>query len=174
MRSTAIERLLPALFQRGAGPGTVLGALLEVMAALHEPDEALLERIDELFSPYRTPDAFVPFLARWVALDVSLCGDGTAPPPIPVGRLRDLVASGAALAQWRGTVEGMTALLRTALGVADITVEEPADRPFHFVVALPAAAGDRIGLVKRIVEAAKPAATTCEIRVNDATKEPAP
>jgi phage tail-like protein len=174
MRSTAIERLLPAVYQRGAGPGTVLGALLDVMAGLHEPDEARLERIDDMFAPYRTPDAFVAFLARWVALDASLYGDGTTQPPIPIGRLRDLVASGAALAQWRGTVEGLTALLQTALGMPGIAVEEPDDRPFHFVVRLPAAASDRIGLVKRIVDAEKPAATTCEIRISEPAKEPAP
>ncbi|RBI96481.1 phage tail protein, partial [Micromonospora provocatoris] len=59
MRRAAIERLLPAAYQRAAGPGSVLGALLDVMEALHAPDEAVLADVDALFGPYRTPDGFV-------------------------------------------------------------------------------------------------------------------
>jgi phage tail-like protein len=167
MRRTAIERMLPAAFQRGAGPGTVLGALLDVMEAMHAPDEDRLDRLDDLFAPYRTPDDLVPFLARWVALDGLVTRSGG----VPVGRLRDLVASGAALAQWRGTAEGLVAMLSMALGATGITIEEPADRPFHFVVRAPVDLADRTSLIRHIVDTQKPAATTYEVVFTDDTKE---
>ncbi|KAB1903870.1 phage tail protein, partial [Micromonospora sp. AMSO31t] len=161
MRRAAIERLLPAAYQRAAGPGSVLSALLDVMEALHAPDEAVLADVDALFAPYRTPDGFVAYLTRWVAMDHVVAAPRTdAPLPLPVGRLRDLVAHGALLARWRGTPYGMRTALELATGVTGFVLEEPADRPFHVVVRVPPAAADRLALVTRIVEAEKPAAVT--------------
>jgi phage tail-like protein len=159
MRRSAIERLLPAAYQQAAGPGTVLAALLAVMEGLHEPSERVLAAAPELFSPYRTRPDLVPFLAGWVA------ADHLRLPPVPVGRLRDLVATGAATAQWRGTATGLRAVLETATGVPGFAVEEPADRPFHIVVRAPAAARPQLQLVRHIVEIEKPAAVTCEVTV---------
>lgn len=164
MRRAAIERLLPAAYQRAAGPGSVLGALLDVMEALHAPDEAVLADVDALFGPYRTPDGFVAYLTRWVAMDhVVAAPRADAPLPLPVGRLRDLVAHGALLARWRGTPYGMRTALELATGVTGFVLDEPPDRPFHLVVRVPPAAADRLALVTRIVEAEKPAAVTVEV-----------
>ncbi|MEH0934776.1 phage tail protein [Micromonospora psammae] len=169
MRRAAIERLLPAAYQRASVPGSVLFALLEVMEALHAPDEAVLADVDALFAPYRTPDGLVAYLTRWVAMDHVL-----APPrpdaalPLPVGRLRDLVAHGAELARWRGTPYGMRTALELATGVTGFVLDEPADRPFHLVVRVPPAAADRLAVITRIVEAEKPAAVTAEVVVTDA------
>ncbi|MGC4892503.1 phage tail protein [Micromonospora sp. DT31] len=164
MRRAAIERLLPSAYQRAAGPGSVLGALLDVMEALHAPDEAVLADVDALFGPYRTPDGFVAYLARWVAMDhVVAAPRADAPLPLPVGRLRDLVAHGALLARWRGTPYGMRTALELATGVTGFLLDEPPERPFHLVVRVPPAAADRLALVTRIVEAEKPAAVTVEI-----------
>ncbi|WMF04505.1 phage tail protein [Micromonospora robiginosa] len=164
MRRTAIERLLPAAYQRAAGPGSVLGALLDVMEALHAPDEAVLADVDALFGPYRTPDGFVAYLTRWVAMDhVVSAPRSDAPLPLPLGRLRDLVAHGALLARWRGTPYGMRTALELATGVTGFVLDEPAERPFHLVVRVPPAAADRLALVTRIVEAEKPAAVTVEV-----------
>ncbi|GGR94933.1 hypothetical protein GCM10010169_44430 [Micromonospora fulviviridis] len=170
MRRAAIERLLPAAYQRAAGPGSVLGALLDVMEALHAPDEAVLADVDALFAPHRTPDGFVAYLTRWVAMDhVVAAPRADAPLPLPLGRLRDLVAHGALLARWRGTPYGMRTALELATGVTGFVLDEPADRPFHVVVRVPPAAADRLALVTRVVEAEKPAAVTVEI-----TTAPAP
>lgn len=156
MRRSAIERLLPAGYQQVAGPGTVLAALLDVMEGMHEPSERVLAAVGELFSPYRTRDDLVPFLIGWVAAD-------HLPLSIPVGRLRNLVATGATTAQWRGTAAGLRAVLETATGVPGFAVEEPADRPFHIVVRAPDAAQSQLSLVRHIVEVEKPAAVTCEV-----------
>ena len=178
MRRQAIERLLPAVYQRTAGPGGVLGAVLDVMELLHAPDEARLETVDDLFAPYRTPDAFVAFLASWVALDpfappgsASGLAGGARPATVPVGRLRDLVATGAELAQWRGTATGLIGMIETALGLSGVQVQEPQGRAFHFVVRVPAAAAGQLDLVRRITEAVKPAASTYEVTILDAPKE---
>jgi phage tail-like protein len=170
MRRTAIERLLPAAYQRAAGPGSVLGALLDVMEALHAPDEAVLADVDALFAPYRTPDGFVAYLTRWVAMDhVVSAPRADSPLPLPLGRLRDLVAHGALLARWRGTPYGMRTALELATGVTGFVLDEPADRPFHVQVRVPPAAADQLAVIARIVEAEKPAAVTVEI-----TTDPAP
>ncbi|MEU4790830.1 phage tail protein [Micromonospora tulbaghiae] len=173
MRRAAIERLLPAAYQRAAGPGSVLGALLDVMEALHAPDEAVLADVDALFGPYRTPDGFVAYLTRWVAMDqVVAAPRADAPLPLPVGRLRDLVAHGALLARWRGTPYGMRTALELATGVTGFVLDEPAERPFHLVVRVPPAAADRLALVTRIVEAEKPAAVTVEVVAGDPAGPP--
>jgi phage tail-like protein len=166
MRHQAIEKLLPAAYQRGAVPGSVLSALLDVMEDMHAPDEAVLDSVDDLFAAYRTRDHLLPFLARWLALDhlVPQAQPGEAPRlPMPVGRLRNLVAQGAALAQLRGTPEGLRRTLEISTGVTGFTIELPPNRPYHFVVHVPPAAADQLTLIRRIVDTEKPAATTAEV-----------
>lgn len=173
MRRQAIERMLPAAFQRAATANSPLWSLLWVMEDLHAPDEAILDSVDELFVPYRTRERFVAYLASWLALDHLLPppGGSTDDVDIPLGRLRNLVAEGAALAQWRGTPTGLRRTLEIATGVTGFVLEEPADRPFHVVVHVPPAAADQIPLVRRVVATEKPAATTSDIVVEQISKE---
>lgn len=150
MRSDAIATMLPMVYQHAiAGRTGPLVALLDVMEGLHEASEDQLAHVEDLFNPYRCPENLVAFLARWVSVD-------------HLGVRRDLVAHGTALAQSRGTVAGLRAAIQLATGLTDVEVVEPADRPFHLVVRVPAASG-LIETVRRIVELEKPAATTCEI-----------
>ncbi|HET8684561.1 MAG TPA: phage tail protein [Micromonosporaceae bacterium] len=171
MRAAAVERLLPLAYQRADVEGSALAALLDVMETLHARDEQILDHIDDLYTPYRSPDGLVPFLAHWVAMDHVLAPPQSAAPPMPLGRLRDLVGEGAALAQWRGTPYGMSRLLRVATGVTGIAVDEPPDRPFHLRVRVPATASDQLGLVSRLVRAEKPAATTYEVVLDPTLNE---
>ncbi|GHJ42767.1 hypothetical protein Cs7R123_01090 [Catellatospora sp. TT07R-123] len=151
MRSDAIAGMLPAAYQRSMHPSGVLWALLGVMEGLHESSEARLGSVEDLFHPYRSPDRLVPFLARWVSVD-------------HLGTGRDLVAAGAALAQWRGTREGLKAAVVIATGLTEIEIEEAEDRPFHLIVRIPAGCV-LAEQVRRIVELDKPAATTFEMGV---------
>ncbi len=177
MRRDAAERLLPTMFQLAARPGSPLDALLHVLADLHEPDEALLASVESIFDPYRTPDAFVPWLTRWVGLDW-LVADATEEPgatsnngwrhpadahPPGLGRLRDVIAVGAELAQWRGTEVGMRLFLTAATGISGFAVNEPPGRPFHLEVTAPAEAAPYAALLHRIVNRTKPASTTAEL-----------
>ena len=178
MHRDAIERLLPTVYQLSARPGTPLDAALHVMSELHEPDERLLAVIEQVFDPYRTPEAFVPWLTRWVGLDWLVADqpgdldadpDGVDPSTFTpgVGRLRDVVAAGYAMAQWRGTDVGLRLLLTAATGAAGFVIDEPAERPFHLVVRAPAEASPHAAVVRRIVERMKPAATTAEVGFAD-------
>lgn len=162
MQRQIIERLLPAAYQRAVTPGSVLATLLEVMEGMLEPDDALLETVDELFAPYRTTDRLVAFLAGWVALDHLRPETGAI---ISAGRLRNLVAEGALLAQWRGTRWGLRRFLEVATGVSGFGIEEPQQPRFHFVITVPPAAAGDLDLIRRIVEHEKPAPTTYEIRL---------
>ncbi|MET7876439.1 phage tail protein [Micromonospora profundi] len=174
MRRSAIERLLPAAYQRACVPGSVLWALLEVMEGLHAPDEAILAEVDALFDPYRAPDGLVVRLTRWVAMDhVVAAPRPDAPLPLPLGRLRDLVANAALLARWRGTPYGMRRALELATGVPGFVIDEPVEQPFHIVVRVPATAAGQLALVNRIVEAEKPVAVTAEVAL-DGPPPPAP
>lgn len=167
MRRAAIERLLPSAYQRASVPGSVLFALIDVMEALHAPDEQILDHSDQLVAPYRTPDAFPAYLLHWVAMDHVLAAPTRdAANALSVGRLRDLVAEGAALARWRGTPYGLRRALRLATGVSGYVIDESADRAFHFVVRAPQAASGQVALIRRIVEAEKPAATTFEVVID--------
>lgn len=182
MQRDALERLLPTMYQLAARPGSPLDAALHVMADLHRPAEAHLAELEAVFDPYRAPDAFVPWLSGWLGLDwlVSEEADGgegsglawsdpaDAFPP-GLGRLRDVVAAGAALAQWRGTEAGLRLFLTAATGIEGFHVAEPPERPFHLVVTAPAPARPHQAVVRRIVEAVKPASTTAEL-----AWEPAP
>jgi phage tail-like protein len=176
MRRDLIERLLPPIYQRTAAAPGVLAALLTAMETMHAPTEDVLSDVDDLFTAYRSPDPLVPFLLRWVALDYVLGasdGPNNAPSAIPIGRLRDLVAIGSAIAQRRGTAAGLVAVIGAATGVT-VVVQEPADRPFHIVVRVPGAAADRVPLIRRVVEVEKPAATSAEVVLAPVTTVEAP
>ena len=178
MKRNSIESLLPDVFRRTLGPGTPTAALLDAMAAMQAPAEALLDRVDETFNPYRTPDRFVEFLAVWVDLDrlwtthsnLYVSG-GTEPGQnnrIDTGRLRELIAHAGFLSQWRGTVKGMLLFLKVATGLQGFEIIEGKTRdnlqkPFHFVVRVPDAAKPKLMLIKAIIEQEKPVYTTFEI-----------
>ena len=161
MRSPDIQRLLPGVFQRTVLDGSPLAALLEVMETLHAPSEAVLARLESHFDPRRAPDRFVPFLARWVGMDL--------PVTTGLGRLRELVAAAVEISRWRGTARGLRLFLTTATGRTDFEVDESvlgADgrpRPFHVRVRAPEAVAAHRLLLERIIEREKPAYVTYEL-----------
>jgi phage tail-like protein len=186
MKQTEIKSLLPAVFQRAASvenetaPGTgssgFLPATLEVMEQLQAPSERILAQLDSYFDPRRAPEAFVPFLARWVDLDRlfepgnSLARPGRPRPPFStgLGRLRELTASAAWLSKWRGTAPGLARFLRIATGDDDIQVQDHIDlqgqaRLFHFTVRIPERLRPHRALIERIIESEKPAYTTYDL-----------
>jgi phage tail-like protein len=173
MKRSEIEHLLPGIFQRTITPGSPLWALLTVMEELHAPDEDVLTHLDSYFDPYRAPDDFIPYLAGWVDMARLLVAapeefTGTVLPPFPsgMGRLRELIAAAAFLAQWRGTAKGLQRFLITATGVSGFVIEEQVPgRPFHLRIQAPQAAAAYKDLIQRIIELEKPAYTTYELEV---------
>ena len=179
MKPSEIARLLPGVFQRTIHPGSPLLALLEVMELLQAPAEEILENLDGFFDPYRAPERFVPYLARWVDLESLLAdmpeGVSAAPcmatPSFPSGlaHLRELIAAAAYLSQWRGTEKGLKLFLETATGLEGFRInsqvydENGSVRPFHILVQAPATASAYRGLIERIIEREKPAYVTYEL-----------
>ncbi len=171
MKQSEIARLLPDIFQRTLREGNPLTLLLAVMEQFHAPAEEVLAEFERYFDPYRTPDAFVPFLASWVDLGTLLRAQAetsTTVEPFPpgLGRLRELIAAAAYLSQWRGTRAGLTRFLATATGMAGFAIDEQVIGPdgqvipFHILITAPAAAEPHRSLLTRIIEMEKPAHVT--------------
>ncbi|HEY6292469.1 MAG TPA: hypothetical protein VI455_13040 [Terriglobia bacterium] len=188
MKQNEIKHLLPGIFRRTLREGNPLSAIVEIMEALHAPSEEKLRGLDANFDPRRAPDAFVPFLARWVDLDrlFERPLEATQPRrstprmlPSGLGRLRELVASAAYVSQWRGTSKGLLLLLETATGMSGFEIEERVPgpggrpRPFHFQLRVPLEAASCRSLIERIVESEKPAYVTCEIEFGGKESRPA-
>ena len=185
MKRTEINRLLPVVIQRTILPGTPLDAILKVMEGLQAPSEDVLEHLDSFFNAYRAPDAFVPYLASWVDLERLFIAvpeefEGVIPPfPSGTARLRELVASAAYLAKWRGTAKGLIRFLEIATGVHGFTIDENVPeanglpRPFHIVVHAPAETAPYQALITRIVDLEKPAYVTYELDIRSAPSNPA-
>ncbi|MEM7049068.1 MAG: phage tail protein [Acidobacteriota bacterium] len=181
MKRTAIERLLPRVFERSAGAGTPLSALLEAMAGAQQPVEEVLRRLPSYFSPHGAPDAFVPMLAIWVDFDWLWQVEGRSSIGRPVetaadvrqlscgiGRLRDLILAASELSRWRGTSRGLCRFLALATGESGFEVVErvpgPDGRPlpYHVRVHAPGAERHRT-LIERIINEEKPAHVTFEL-----------
>lgn len=177
MKSTEIINLLPSVFQRTLSPESPLAAILEVMEVLHAPAEDALATLPADFDPLRAPEAFVPFLGRWVGLarlyerDGAITVPGAPPRSIAsgMGRLREVVAHAAELATWAGTARGLLLFLTLATGLDGFTIDEGVTgeknepREFHFRVHAPRAAEPYIGLLRAIIELEKPAYATYEL-----------
>lgn len=181
MKRTEIEQLLPVVYQRTVSERSPLTALLEVMEVLHEPSEAALQNLDATLDPRRAPDAFVPYLARWVDLEPLFerfpheysAERQRQPITTGLGRLRELVATAAQLSRWRGTAKGLLLFLETATGVPGFAVDEVvpgADglpRPYHVRVRAPAATAEHRILIERIIELEKPVHVTYELEFGE-------
>jgi phage tail-like protein len=178
MKQKAIEVLLPEVFRRTVREGGPLAALLRTMEDLHEPSTEILGRLDAYVDPYRTPDAFVPYLARWLDLErlfddpndeYTAPGEGRNPISSGLGRLRELIAWAAVLSQRRGTRQGLLKFLEVATGVTGFVIDEevpgPGGRPipFHLRVRAPRAARIHRSLVERIITLEKPAYVTFDL-----------
>lgn len=148
------------------------------MESLHEPSLRVLERLDATFDPYRTPDAFVPFLATWLDLERLFeprFGGSSSESDSPIatgrGRLRELTAAAAYLSKWRGTTKGLLRFLETATGESGFAVVEGVPdwegrpRPFHVRVLAPESVRPYRGLIERIIDQEKPAYVTYELSI---------
>lgn len=175
MQHDQIARFLPETYQAAVQRDNPLGAVLGVMEALHAPAEARLDQLDALIDPLRSETAFVYMLADWLGLgdyiDWSGGRAGVGAPSFAsgLGQLRLLIAETAQLLRSRGSHPSLTRFLALATGVPGITVDDkPEDgaaaRNFHLIVRVPAEAARFGDLIRRIVDAERPAYTTYEIR----------
>jgi phage tail-like protein len=177
MKQSEIASLLPGIFQSTLQPHSVLAALLAIMEGMHAPSDVILQNLDGFFDPYRTPDRFVAFLSGWVDLERLLVESpeeramtSVSPLPTGLGRLRELVAAAAYLAQWRGTKKGLQRFLETAIGIAGFEIDEAVivdglPKPFHIQVRAPKGSAPFSVLIQRIIEQEKPAYVTYDLEI---------
>jgi len=105
---------------------------------------------------------FLPWLASWVNLVLD--------ENWPIQKQRELIRSAVELYRWRGTKRGLREYLRIYTGVEPEIIEHftPADGgPYTFTVIIrvddPSAVNE--ALVRRVIEAEKPAHTTYNLRI---------
>lgn len=169
MKRETIAALLPDVMRRADCPGTPLRALLEVVEGCLDPVDRTLDAVHAAFDPRRTRDRFVGMLAAWLdvadlTVEVHTAREGRLQTlPSGHGRLRELVASAAELARWRGTARGLERFLTVATGCTGFTIEEPDEAPFRLRVRAPHAARPHAALVERIVAREKPAFVQCTV-----------
>lgn len=169
MRHNLIPRFLPENYRQAATEGSVLMALLVSMESMHAPVEELLGQIDDVVSPARTPEAFVPMLAGWLGLDRYLDWSGGRPgkgtPRFRGGlpALRRLLAAMPELSRERGTGDSLRRLLTIATACAGFRIEEDRARSAHLRVTAPAVAQPFADLIHRITDGERPAHATYEI-----------
>jgi phage tail-like protein len=148
------------------------------MEDLHEPSVEILARLDAFLDPYRTPEEFVPYLARWLDLErlfdnpddeYTVREEGRNPISSGLGRLRELIAWAARLSQRRGTRQGLLKFLEVATGLGGFAIDEEVlgkdgrPIPFHLRVRAPKAARIHRSLMERIITLEKPAYVTFEL-----------
>ncbi|MCC6416763.1 MAG: hypothetical protein IT429_00775 [Gemmataceae bacterium] len=130
-RSSYVRYLPPVLWEDESGD-LPLGQLLCIFETLltglddgadlptlgrpglsHEPLTATIDRVHELFDPWRTPEAFLPWLASWVALEFPThpVADGGRQPLWDVHQRRKVTAEIAQIYRLRGLKEGLTRLI---------------------------------------------------------------
>jgi phage tail-like protein len=187
MQPERIARFLPEIYRLTLGVRHgVLDSLLDAMAALHQPAEAILDGLDSYVDPARAPDRFLPMLAGWLDLGAYLDWSGgrtdSGEPRFAPGakRLRFLITRAAELNARRGTRAALEEFLGVATGIDGFSVEEnPTDdqgipRPFHLRVHAPDTAKRYGELIARVVEGERPAYVTYEIvYASGATQAPA-
>lgn len=171
-----IATLLPDVIRSAARPGTALEALIACMSALHAPSHAALGFLPEVINPRSCPRRFLPMLIGWLDLDRIFCDDQNVGvtaedtrTTIPIGHVRELLATAVGLARQRGTLTGLKALLVAATGLSDIRIEEEIldprglPRPYHVQVVIAHAGRRHRQLLERIVAEEKPAHVTASL-----------
>ncbi|CAA6806355.1 MAG: Unknown protein [uncultured Thiotrichaceae bacterium] len=172
MKAEEILRLLPAVYQQQAIEGQPLMALIMLMSWFHEPEEEIVEELDQYFSPYHTPTNFLPYLGSWFLLDqyYSYTDQGEKICfPTGSGRLRQLIEHYAKIAQWRGTSKGLIMMLELATGMNGFHIEEQLHNTegvaklFHIQVIAPIESKHLKNLLNKIITNEKSAFVTYDL-----------
>jgi phage tail-like protein len=164
---------LPAIYQEDE----FLGRFLMIFEDVLSPVERILENIHFYFDPMMAPEGFLPWLASWIdlVLDENWPIDNEKRREF-IKRQRELIKAGVELYRWRGTKRGLREYLRIYTGVESEIIEhfdENDGGPYRFTVIIrvpdPKSLDER--LVRRVINAEKPAHTTYELRVSDLKAE---
>jgi phage tail-like protein len=139
-------RFLPGLYH----DGDFLGRMLLIFEALWEPLEWRQTHIEQYFDARTCPAPFLPWLARWLGLDLDRHW--------PEERRRRLLTEAMELYRWRGTPYGLQRMIEVCTGLS-ATIQEDPQTPFVFriVVRMPRDSMIRTEMLERLVQLHKPA-----------------
>ena len=149
---------LPAIYQ----DDEFLNRFLMIFEEILSPVESILENIHYHFDPMMAPEGFLPWLASWIDLVLD--------ENWPVQKRRELIKAGVELYHWRGTKRGLQEYLKIYTGVDPEIIEHFTENdggPYRFTVVIrvpdPKSLDER--LVRRVIDAEKPAHTGYDLRV---------
>lgn len=167
MKLDEIMDLLPEIFKRSISRNSPVDALIKLMHTLHLPTEEILNSLDAFTDPRRTRPELIPFLAYWMNLNWLLNEELLRSKG--VGFMRELMANGAFLSQWRGTAPGLRMLISIILGSDEIQIEKPVSNgyenqlPFHFHIRISKNAMHYDSVIRKIIQKEKPAYVTYDL-----------
>jgi phage tail-like protein len=127
-----------------------LGRFLHIFESIWEPAEQREDHIAMYFDPSTCPAAMLPWLARWLNLELN--------PHWPEARLRALLSEAVDLYRWRGTRYGLTRMIELCTGLTPEIVET-AEQPFVMRVQISAPADHSVdqALLEHLIMTHKPA-----------------
>lgn len=170
MNKHEILRLLPGIFQHTVPTGeedNLLMGLLAVMERHHQPVEAVLDGMDQVFNPEIATSPFLSLMAQMVGLG-ELVSPIAGSELIPNGRLRDLILTAVELAQLRGTKKGLQQMLEAATGMAPYIIQDDPHTPYHIIIRCPVKALSHLRLLRQIISLEKPAYVTYQLESDHA------
>jgi phage tail-like protein len=148
-----------------------MGRFLCVFEDSLSPVERTLANIEMYFDPMMSPENFLPWLASWVNLVLD--------ENWPIQKQRELIHSAVELYCWRGTKRGLREYLRIYTGVEPEIIEHfTADDggPYAFTVVIrvddPSTVNE--ALVRRVIDAEKPAHTTYNLHIERTPRKAQP
>jgi phage tail-like protein len=174
---TSYLRYLPAVYQEDEASRAFLERFLSLFETLFYNVEVKIGQIARLFDPLATPEAFLPWLAQWLAASFD--------ENWPAEKQRQFLRQAATLYKARGTRRGFEEMIALFTGEKPIIfeffqlqcIQDPELRkvfeqvfgsdPFHFCVLLKPTqirTEREYFAVKRIVESDKPAHTHAGVR----------
>jgi phage tail-like protein len=163
LRQSSYLEYLPGVYHGNE----FLGRFLLIVESILDPIDRQAANLHHYFDPRLAPPEMLSWLGSWLGLVMD--------ERWPEERRRELVASAAPLYAWRGTKQGLRELLRLYTGI-EPEIDEPVlsdvsrnlGLAYTFTVRLTVPADSPIdeAMVRRIVEAEKPAfaAATIEVR----------
>lgn len=172
-RTSNYEQYLPAILQADPFIGHFLLAFERVLSGLFPPDahdpipqqlglEEFIDRIHTYFDPQRSPEAFLPWLASWVALTLREDWEDDVK--------RRFIGQIVPLYRQRGTKAGVEKLLRLYTG-EEVEIEEVEHLTHYFQVRMTLSANERTLLRRKqqiarsILDQEKPAHTFYALQI---------
>ncbi len=169
-RDKTFMQFLPAIYSEDETTSDFLPRFLHIFEEIIAGIEQEVDDIPKLFNPWKTPSRFVPWLAKWVALELNENWDER--------QSRTLIRQIVSLYKIRGTKQALESYLRIYAG-SNLRIDElPVDtEPHLFRVTINYPSYDPVSRVRRarevraILDREKPAHTHFSLAIDSPTMQ---